>query len=106
MAITQLIKKLAEVYPSTTQCWYADNDGAGDDLVALRRYWDELDAVGQGYGYFPKASKTVLLPRPGLEEQAIQLFVSTGVAICSCGSSYLGGALGDEEFRDSFMAAV
>ena len=41
-----------------------------------------------------------------MEEQALQLFASTGVAIRSCGSSYLGGALGDEEFRVSFMAAM
>ena len=59
VAITPLIKKLAEVCPSTTQCWYVDHDGSGDDLVALRRYWDELDAVGPRYGYFANASKTV-----------------------------------------------
>ena len=44
-------------------------------------------------------SKTVLLTRPELEEQAVQLFVSTSVVIRSCGSSYLCGALGEEEFR-------
>ena len=51
-------------------------------------------------------SKTVLLTRPELEEQAIELFASTGVAIRSCGSPYLGGALGDEEPHVSFTVSM
>ena len=42
------------------QCWYADDDGAGDDLVTLRTYWDELTRIGPGYGYNPNAAITVL----------------------------------------------
>ena len=57
VAITPLIKKLAEVCPSTTQYWNADDDGAVDDLVALRKYWDELGAIGPGYGYLPNAQQ-------------------------------------------------
>ena len=41
-AITPLIKSLGQACPSTTQCWYADDDGAADTLRTLRKYWDEL----------------------------------------------------------------
>ena len=64
VAITPLIKKLCQECPSTTHCWYADDDGAANDLVSLLNYWDELAQVGPGFGYFPNASKTLLLTKP------------------------------------------
>ena len=37
VATVPLIKRLADACPTTTQCWYADDDGAADTLVSLRR---------------------------------------------------------------------
>ena len=52
VAIMALIKKLEDICPSTVQTWFADDDAAGDRLVKLRRYWDELSRLGPSHGYF------------------------------------------------------
>ena len=53
VAIIPLTTKLQELCPSTTQCWYADDDGAADKIRALRASWDNLIQLGPGFGYFP-----------------------------------------------------
>ena len=105
-AVTPLIRHLQQACPSTTQCWYADDDGAGDNLRTLRQYWDELARVGPDYGYFPNARKTVLLAKPQYREEAQRRFADTGITIRSEGCRYLGGALGEEEFCRGFMMAM
>ena len=87
MAITPLIQRLAKACPSTQQCWYADDDGAGDDLVTLRKYWDELTRAGPGYGYMynPNPTKTGLVTKPEHGEDAGRLFADTGVVDWRCG---------------------
>ena len=41
----------------------------------LKKWWDDLNQYGPAYGYFPKASKTVLiLKNPELLERAKEMF--------------------------------
>ena len=54
--------------------WYADDVGAADTLVSLRRYWDELVEIGPGFGYFPNAIKTLLLTKPERERKNLASF--------------------------------
>ena len=105
-AITPLIKSLGEACPSTTQCWYADDDGAADNLRTLRKYWDELLTLGPGYGYYPNAIKTILLTRPELHTEADHLFSGTGVTIRSDGCRYLGGGIGTAAFCCSYLESL
>ena len=106
VATTPLIKKLGNACQSITQCWYADDNGAGDDLVSLRKYWDKLIEIGPGYGYHSNPSKTVLLTKPEHQQEALRLFSDTGVMIRSDGCRYLGGALGGQDFCHSFMSSL
>ena len=43
------------------QCWYADDSAAGGKLSKLKQWWDLLSSVGPCYGYFPNATKTILI---------------------------------------------
>ncbi len=106
VAISPMIKRLGQTCPSTTQCWYADDDGAADDLVSLRQYWSELEKIGPGYGYFPNGIKTILLTKPEHRMKAQRLFSDTGISIRSDGCRYLGGAVGEKEFCRSYMASM
>ena len=104
VATTPLIKHLATSCPTTAQAWYADDDAAADHLEPLRQYWEEISNAGPGYGYFPNASKTVLLVKPENANRARELFADTGIPVSSSGSRYLGGALGEDDFcRDYIM---
>lgn len=63
------------------QAWYADDSAACDTLDKLRLWWDELITVGPSYGYFPNASKTILLVKPHYLSKAQEIFNGTDIAI-------------------------
>ena len=104
--IMPLIQQWERACPSTTQCWYADDDGAADDLLILRKYWDTLNEHGPGFGYFPNAIKTVLLAKQDYQQEAQHLFADTGITIRCDGCRYLGGAVGGDEFCQAFMTSL
>ena len=49
-----------------------------------------LAARGSAYGYYPNASKSVLLVKPGVLELAQELFTDTAVQIRTDGYRHLG----------------
>ena len=101
-----LIKQLERTCQATTQCWFADDDGAASDLASLRQYWDELSQLGPGYGYFPNAIKTVLQAKSEHQDGARRIFSGTGITIRTDGSRHLGGALGEKSFCQQSMSEM
>jgi len=86
------------------QSWYADDGQAVGKLRALREWWDRLVEIGPPYGYYPTAVKTVLIVKPGLEEQANDIFRGTGVTIAkAAGGRDLGAAVGSLAFRRQYV---
>ena len=55
------VLKLSDSNPEVKQVWYADDGTGAGKIVHLRPFWDSLCQLGPGYGYFPKASKSVLI---------------------------------------------
>lgn len=60
IASVPLIEKLRDL-AEVRQLWYADDATAVGGLSELRKWWDSLVVCGESYGYFPNASKSVLL---------------------------------------------
>ena len=58
--------------PAAKQTWYAEDAAAGGLLRSLRVFWDLLILHGPKYGYHPKPSKTFLVVKPGLYEEAVR----------------------------------
>ena len=62
--------------------WYSDDGGGGgtlDQLLALK--WQDLQKSGPLFGYFPKASKTWLIVKPGNLERAQTMFPDINIMI-------------------------
>ena len=94
IGILPLIRKLQ---PSQAkQFWYADDANGGGTLNNIRRWWDQLNQKGPGYGYYPNASKTWLLVKPSAQDRARELFGDSGVNITTDGRRLLGACLGTE----------
>ena len=72
-----------------------DANGGGT-LNNIRRWWDQLNQKGPGYGYYPNASKTWLLVKPSVQDRARELFGDSGVNITIDGRRLLGACLGTE----------
>ena len=98
VAITPLIRQLAESCPEATQLWYADDDAAVGRIAALAQYWRRLKEKGPAFGYYPKASKTILITKPDKLQAATEQFAGTGIEVTVDGSPYLGGAVGSADF--------
>ena len=46
------------------QVWYADDATGAGKLTTLRNWWDNISTEGPKIGYYPKASKTILVVKP------------------------------------------
>ena len=104
VAVSPLVGRLAESCPTVSQSWYADDASAADGLIPLREYWSKVEALGPGYGYYPNASKTVLLTKPDHLDSARHMFGGTSIVVTASGSRYLGGAIGTDDFCADYMA--
>ena len=84
--------------------WYADDATAIGKLKGMKDWWDTLCAMGPGYGYYPKPSKTVLIIKnPQLKKAAQDTFQGTGIKISCDGERHLGAVLGTDNFREKYV---
>jgi hypothetical protein len=63
-----------------------------------------LAEKGPKYGYFPKASKSWLIVKESLLEEAKVLFADTEVQITSDGKRHLGAAVGSAVFKNDYIS--
>ena len=88
----------------TIQSWFADDSAAASVLRRLRRSWDILASDGPAYGYFPNASKSILVVKERCYREAVELFSDTSVVITCNGARYLGAAIGSANFKENFVS--
>ena len=86
------------------QSWYADDSAALGKLQHIKKWWDQLNALGPKYGYFPNPKKTVLLLKNDEDvPRARALFQGTGVQFNTSGKRYLGAVIGSIDFKRSYV---
>ena len=88
---------------SVKQVWFADDGASGGRVRALREWWDRLNECGPRFGYFPNASKTTLVVKAAVYDEAVKVFSDTSVQISIEGKRYLGGPLGTDDFAVFFF---
>ena len=111
IAIIPLILMILEITESrenekTKAAAYADDLTTGGRIIGIKHWWDQLCRLGPKFGYFPEASKSWLIIKPGLESKAPEIFDGSGVKITSDGKRHLGAALGSDEFRDEYLPNI
>ena len=87
------------------QVWYADDSSSAGELNMMCKWWEELCKTGPKYGYFPLASKTILIVKPEFEEKARTIFGETGVKISTSGERHMGAVIGSSEFKEEYVSA-
>ena len=100
------------------QVWYADDATGAGKLTELRKWWDVISKDGPNIGYYPKASKTILVVKPEKAKEAQRIFrgtnidieaaeerihSDTGITIEDNGTRHLGATLGTQEFKEKFL---
>jgi hypothetical protein len=107
LGVKPLVEKLAKSTDKhkAIQSWYADDSSATGKLEEIKRWWDMLCIEGPKYGYYPKASKTVLILKDiSLIPKAKQLFGETEIEFTCDGKRHLGAAIGSENFRTKYVS--
>ena len=101
IAVNPLIHQLK--HGTMKQIWFADNATAGEKLTNIRGWWRCLTKIGPDYGYFPNTSKTCLIVKEGYKEEAASVFEGTQMVITEEGKKYLGSAIGQQTFIESYV---
>ena len=82
--------------PAPKQGWYADDSQAVGSLDSLEVYLERLTTLGRPYGYHVGESKTVLIVKPDLLDQARRQFADKRVQVVT-GAKDLGSYIGEDK---------
>ena len=82
---------------------FADDASAGSCLNDLLAWWEKLKEIGPSFGYYPNAGKTWLVTKEEHLQVAQELFATHRINLTTSGHQYLGSAIGDENFLDTFL---
>ena len=82
---------------------YADDLTGGGRLRALKRWFDNVVKYGPPFGYHAEPSKSWLVVKESLYDDAVEIFKDTSVNITKRGKKHLGAAIGQMDFRKEFM---
>ena len=102
IGILPFIKNLKRAILDITQPWYADDDGALGALTRLETYFDSLTRHGLRQGYHPEPTKSLLIIRLDNLE-AGKVFGTCHVFRVCMGARYLGGYIGDDEYKLNWL---
>ena len=76
--------KLVEVVDNRLckQVWYADDSASAGKITEMKKWWDELNATGPKFGYYPKPSKTIMIVKTEEDlTHARNIFHGSGIMI-------------------------
>ena len=104
LAVTPLLGKLRVKLPTIKQVWYADDSAAAGSIEHLREWWNEIQAIGPGYGYFPNSCKTHLIVKPEHVSHATAVFEGTDIKVTTSGHKHLGAVVGSSNYRDEYVS--
>ena len=105
MTSKPLISDLIKSSPNIKQVWYADDGTGAGKLEHLKPFWESLCEKGPSYGYFPKASKSVLIVKDSKHvEEAKKIFSGVNIEITCEGQRHLGAAIGTNEFKRQYVS--
>lgn len=85
------------------QVAFADDLTGGGKLRALRMWWDQIVLMGPYIGYFAEPSKSWLIVKEELLEEAERIFEGSGLNITTEGRKELGAIIGTPAFKKKFM---
>ena len=104
--VNDLANKIAALILKVKQAWYADDSSAIGKLEAIKVWWDTLCELGPKYGYYPKASKTILILKDiAYLPHAKMLFSNCGLKIVCDGQRHLGAVIGSDAHKTSYVSS-
>jgi hypothetical protein len=85
---------------------YADDLTGGGKIINLRSWFDKIVDHGPKYGYDAEPTKSWLIVKEHLLDEATLAFEGTGVNITKSGKKHLGAAIGQVDYRREFVSGL
>ena len=90
---------------STKQVFFADDASAAGRLETIFSWWQKICEIGPDYGYFPNASKCVLIVK---NEETLEKAKTTFGSDCKIeftleGERHLGAVVGSSAFKEEYV---
>ena len=85
------------------QVAFADDLTGSGKLLSLRHWWDQIVEHGPTIGYYANASKTWLIVRESIEQEAIRIFKNTSIKIITEGRRHLIACVGNNAYKASYV---
>ena len=106
IGLTPLLNVLSrgEAGEAWKQVAFADDISGVGKLLFLRVWWDLVNKYGPLMGYYPKASKSWLIVKPGILDSAKEMFNGTGINITDQGRKHLGAVIGSAEYKKDYIS--
>ena len=102
LVMLPLTLTLKAVVSTALQPLYADDAAIGGNLDEMIKAFNLLQAIGPTKGYFPKLTKSILVVKPAMFEQAKARLDHLGFTIVT-GTRYLGGFIGTQSDKLSHI---
>ena len=83
---------------------FADDLNGAGRLKNLLEWWKDVCEIGPIIGYYPKPSKSWVVVKPSLLDEATSIFKGTGLNVTSDGKRHLGASIGSEEYKLEFVS--
>ena len=105
IGLTPLLNVLSqgEAGEAWKQVAFADDISGVGKLLFLRVWWDLVNKYGPLMGYYPKASKSWLIVKPGILDSAKEMFNGTGINITDQGRKHLEAMVGSAEYKKDYL---
>eukprot|EP00794_Sanderia_malayensis_P017855 gene17855-biopygen15282 len=85
---------------------FADDLGGAGKLHVVRSWWNHIVEFGPKLGYFPNATKSWIVIKPDVEQEAREIFDGTNIQITTEERKYLGGFIGSKKGKDSYVSSL
>ena len=77
---------------------------AGGQPTDMKTWWDQLCTMSPKYGYYPQASKTILIVKKRFEAKAKAIFGKSRIKISTRGERHMRAVVGSERFKDDYVS--
>ena len=88
---------------SARQMAFADDFTGIGTIEQLKIWWDTLNNYGPYIGYYPNASRSVLVVKEEFMQHAVTLFADTNVQVTASGNKHLGACVGSDGYRTKYV---
>jgi hypothetical protein len=95
LAVMPLVRQLKREVHQVHQAWYADDAAADADFTSIKIFMERLIELGPDYGYYPEASKSILVVSEVNKAAAEPYFCDMKLKVVTR-SRYLGGFIGSD----------